>query len=174
MNPLYCRSVEVNVCGFVCVCVQIQVRNADASWRETRKRLHRDHRWSLAKSLDKTEKERLFEEHVAMLNRKNKELFHRLLDDTPGITLTSTWKEVRKLIRSDPRCARFSSHDRVNCRRHKLKIQTLSLFFLCTGNSILISFLVVGLDSRRHVVVFFKNSLQAIKFDFLMYLLPIV
>src|SRR6218665_97563 len=94
--------------------ISVQVRNPDASWRETRKKLHRDHRWGLAKSLDKAEKEKLFEEQIAILNKKNKEMFHRLLDETVGITLTSTWREVRKLIRSDPRYSRFSSHDRVS------------------------------------------------------------
>lgn len=29
------------------------------------------------------------------------------------ITLTSTWKEVKKIIKEDPRCIKFSSSDRV-------------------------------------------------------------
>lgn len=30
------------------------------------------------------------------------------------ITLTTTWKEVKKLIKDDPRCIKFSSSDRVS------------------------------------------------------------
>lgn len=29
------------------------------------------------------------------------------------ITLTTTWKEVKKVIKEDPRCIKFSSSDRV-------------------------------------------------------------
>ena len=59
-----------------------QVRNSESSWRETRKQLRKDHRWELADLLDRDEKEKLFEEHIDLLNKKNKEMFHKLLDET--------------------------------------------------------------------------------------------
>ncbi len=90
-----------------------QVRNADSSWRDTRKQLRKDHRWELADLLDRDEKERLFEEHIEALAKKNKEMFHKLLDETTEVTLTSTWKEVKKVIKEDPRYSKFSSSDRV-------------------------------------------------------------
>ena len=40
------------------------------------------------------------------------EMFHKLLDETSDVKLTSTWKEVKKLIKEDPRYTKFSSSDR--------------------------------------------------------------
>jgi len=38
------------------------------------------------------------------------------LDETQAVTLTSAWKEIRKLIKDDPRYSKFSSSDR-KCER---------------------------------------------------------
>jgi len=85
------------------------------SWHETRKMLHEDHRWRLTKLLDKAEKQRLFEEHVAALIRRNRELFHRVIDEfvNPVELMTISWRDVRRLIKDDPRFSKFSSSDRV-------------------------------------------------------------
>ncbi|XP_058253511.1 transcription elongation regulator 1a isoform X2 [Hemibagrus wyckioides] len=88
------------------------VRSSDASWSETRRSLRKDHRWETSSLLEREEKERLFNEHIEALTKKKKELFRQLLDETPTITLTSTWKEVKKGIKEDPRCMKFSSSDR--------------------------------------------------------------
>lgn len=90
----------------------VSVKNADAAWRDTRKQLRRDHRWDSADLLERDEKEKLFEEHIANLAKKSKEMFHRLLDEAPEVTLTSGWKEVKKAIKEDPRYSKFSSSDR--------------------------------------------------------------
>ena len=89
------------------------MRNASATWRETRNALHKDQRWRLAKLLAVEEKERLFEEHMSVMTRKSREMFHRLLADTPAVTLATTWKDVKRIIRADTRFAKISSHDRV-------------------------------------------------------------
>ncbi|XP_026090077.1 transcription elongation regulator 1-like [Carassius auratus] len=88
------------------------VRSTDASWSETRRNLRKDHRWESAALLERHEKEKLFEEHVEALTKKKKEHFRQLLDETSMITLTTTWKEVKKIIKDDPRCIKFSSSDR--------------------------------------------------------------
>ena len=59
----------------------LQVRNSEMSWRDTRKQLRKDHRWDLAELLDRDEKEKLFEEHVEGLSKKNKDMFHKLIDE---------------------------------------------------------------------------------------------
>ncbi|XP_062856994.1 transcription elongation regulator 1a isoform X2 [Trichomycterus rosablanca] len=87
------------------------VRSPDANWSETRRSLRKDHRWECCALLEREEKERLFSEHVEALAKKKKELFRQLLDETT-VTLTSTWKEVKRIIREDPRCVKFSSSDR--------------------------------------------------------------
>lgn len=59
-----------------------KVRNPESSWRETRKQLRKDHRWDLTEQLDKEEKEKLFEAHIENLTRRNKDMFHKLLEET--------------------------------------------------------------------------------------------
>uniref|UniRef100_A0A8C6NQZ9 Transcription elongation regulator 1 n=1 Tax=Nothobranchius furzeri TaxID=105023 RepID=A0A8C6NQZ9_NOTFU len=88
------------------------VRSSDAAWSDTRRNLRKDHRWESASLLEREEKEKLFNEHVEALAKKKKEQFRQLLDETITITLTTTWKEVKKVIKDDPRCIKFSSSDR--------------------------------------------------------------
>ncbi|XP_076835435.1 transcription elongation regulator 1 isoform X2 [Brachyhypopomus gauderio] len=88
------------------------VRSTDASWADTRRNLRKDHRWESSSLLERHEKEKLFEEHVEALTKRKKEQFRQLLDETTMITLTTTWKEVKKIIKDDPRCIKFSSSDR--------------------------------------------------------------
>ncbi|XP_056910401.1 transcription elongation regulator 1 isoform X2 [Takifugu flavidus] len=88
------------------------VRSSDATWSDTRRNLRKDHRWESASLLEREEKEKLFNEHIEALAKKKKEQFRQLLDETSMITLTTTWKEVKKVIKEDPRCIKFSSSDR--------------------------------------------------------------
>uniref|UniRef100_A0A8C2ZWG2 Transcription elongation regulator 1 n=1 Tax=Cyclopterus lumpus TaxID=8103 RepID=A0A8C2ZWG2_CYCLU len=88
------------------------VRSSDATWSDTRRNLRKDHRWESASLLEREDKEKLFNEHVEALAKKKKEHFRQLLDETSMITLTTTWKEVKKVIKEDPRCIKFSSSDR--------------------------------------------------------------
>ncbi|XP_071027249.1 transcription elongation regulator 1-like isoform X4 [Oncorhynchus clarkii lewisi] len=88
------------------------VRSSDASWSDTRRNLRKDHRWESASLLERDDKEKLFNEHVETLSKKKKENFRQLLDETVMITLTTTWKEMKKIIKEDPRCIKFSSSDR--------------------------------------------------------------
>ncbi|XP_035215104.1 transcription elongation regulator 1-like [Stegodyphus dumicola] len=88
------------------------VRTPDVSWHDVKKTLRKDHRWEIVGCLERDERERVFDEHISFLYRKKKEKFRELLDETPDITLTSSWKEIKKLIKDDPRCSKFSSSDR--------------------------------------------------------------
>lgn len=84
------------------------VRTADAEWKDTKKALRKDPRWE--QDIDRDEKERLFEEHVNLLEKKRKTAFHALLSE--HCTLTSTWKEVKKVIKADPRFEKIFSNER--------------------------------------------------------------
>uniref|UniRef100_A0A8C1Q910 Transcription elongation regulator 1 n=1 Tax=Cyprinus carpio TaxID=7962 RepID=A0A8C1Q910_CYPCA len=88
------------------------VKSSDANWSETRRTLRKDHRWESSSLLERDEKERLFNEHIEALAKKKKEQFRQLLDETTSINLMTSWKEVKKLIKEDPRCIKFSSSDR--------------------------------------------------------------
>ncbi|XP_023231078.1 transcription elongation regulator 1-like isoform X3 [Centruroides sculpturatus] len=92
------------------------VRNPDVSWRDAKRTLRKDHRWEMVESLVREEREKLFDKHIEGLNKKKKEKFRELLDETHSITLTSSWKEIKKIIRDDPRYSKFSSNDR-KCER---------------------------------------------------------
>lgn len=67
----------------------------------------------MAEQLERSEKQKLFDEHIEALNKKNREMFHKLLDETTEVALTSQWKEIKKKIKDDPRYTKFSSSDRV-------------------------------------------------------------
>lgn len=58
------------------------MRTTELGWRETRKQLRKDHRWDLTEQLDKEEKEKLFDSHIEGLTKRNKDMFHKLLDET--------------------------------------------------------------------------------------------
>ncbi|XP_043461407.1 transcription elongation regulator 1-like isoform X1 [Leptopilina heterotoma] len=95
------------------------VRNGDLAWREAKRQLRKDHRWELAESLDREEKERLFIEHIEQLGRKKRDKFREVLDEIWSSSefpvsseLTASWKEIKKLLKDDPRYIKFSSSDR--------------------------------------------------------------
>ena len=90
------------------------MRSVDPSWHDTKKILRKDQRWSLAEQLERSEKQKLFEEHIEALTKKTKEMFHKMLDETVEVTLTAVWKDVKKVVKEDPRYTKFSSSDRVS------------------------------------------------------------
>ncbi|KAI5706111.1 hypothetical protein M8J75_004936 [Diaphorina citri] len=92
------------------------VRNSELTWREAKRQLRKDHRWDSADLLDRDEKEKLFNEHIEELTKKKREKFRELLNETSEVTLSSSWKDIRKLIKEDPRYTKFSSSDR-RCER---------------------------------------------------------
>lgn len=89
------------------------VRSADITWKESKKALKKDSRYDLADMLTREEKETLFEEHISTLSKKKRDKFREMLEELPQITLTSSWKEVKKLIRDDPRYLKYNSSDKV-------------------------------------------------------------
>ncbi|KAL3276562.1 hypothetical protein HHI36_011936 [Cryptolaemus montrouzieri] len=91
------------------------VRDPELSWREVKRILRKDHRWDLADSLVREEKEKLFNEHLDQLLKKKREKFRELLDETPDVSLISSWKEIKRKIRDDPRYSKFASSER--CER---------------------------------------------------------
>jgi len=88
------------------------IRTADLSWRDAKRVLRKDQRWDLVETLEREEKEKLYEAHVEILNKKKKASFRELLDECTEMTLTSSWKDVKKNIKNDPRFEKFSSSDR--------------------------------------------------------------
>jgi len=87
-------------------------KSNELSWKEAKKILKKDPRWSLSKMVEKEKKEQLFDEHIAKFRAKKRDMFHQLLIDTPGIVIkVTTWKEAKKLIKSDPRYEKLSNSE---------------------------------------------------------------
>ncbi|VVC37261.1 Hypothetical protein CINCED_3A007955 [Cinara cedri] len=88
------------------------VRSNDMSWKEAKRQLRKDSRYELADSLDSEEKEKLYKVHVEELSKRKKEKFREMLNEISDLSLDSSWKEIRKLVKEDVRYVRFSSSDR--------------------------------------------------------------
>ena len=66
------------------------------------------HRYdNISDNLEKSERERLFDEHIDFLVAKKKENYRKLLDECKSITLDSSFKDIKKLIKDDPRYSRY-------------------------------------------------------------------
>lgn len=91
------------------------VRNADLTWKEVKKQLKKDHRWELVELLDREDREGLFNQHINNLAMRKRDKFREMLDEISSLELTSQWKEVKKMIREDPRYLKFNSSER--CER---------------------------------------------------------
>eukprot|EP00124_Ichthyophonus_hoferi_P002270 Ihof_evm5s148 gene=Ihof_evmTU5s148 len=87
------------------------VRKPNLSWTEGRHRLRDDSRYRRC-GLEIEEKERLFRDHVRALMDKRAGPFCALIDEVPGLQLTSTWDDVKSKIENDSRYERFGSSDR--------------------------------------------------------------
>ncbi|ESO09267.1 hypothetical protein HELRODRAFT_156427 [Helobdella robusta] len=89
------------------------IKSVELDYSESKKLLRKDSRYDpLSGSLDKEVRQKMFDEHMEALKKKNREMFRRLLDETSEVTLTSKWKEIKKLVKDDPRYKKFSSSDR--------------------------------------------------------------
>lgn len=93
------------------------MRNADerCTWKEVKRQLRKDHRFPLIETLEREERERLFNEHVHALAKKKRDKFRQLLEEI-NLDLTSSWKEVKRLIKDDPRYLKYNSSEKVRGR----------------------------------------------------------
>lgn len=69
------------------------VKDSGANWKEVKKLLRKDSRWAVISKdeetgitgLERKVREDLFKEHIGQLGKKNKEIFHKLLDETTEV-----------------------------------------------------------------------------------------
>merc|ERR1712083_421703 len=90
------------------------IRAPDYSWKEAKKILKKDSRWEAVTggNPDKSERERLFDEHIDHLIAKKKEAYRSLLEEQRDVPLDAPFKDIKKSIRDDPRYSKFSSSDK--------------------------------------------------------------
>lgn len=136
------------------------MRNSDLAWREAKRQLRKDHRWELAESLDREEKERLFNEHIEQLGRKKRDKFRELLDEVGASTeLTASWKDIKKLLKDDPRYLKFSSSDRVG--NHRIQFMFSEKFIILYS-----IFCILSQKCEKEFKEYIKDKLVAAKADF--------
>ena len=89
------------------------IRTPDYSWKEAKKLLKKDNRWDMIEgNLEKSERERLFDDHIDHLIAKKKESYRSLLEEHRELPLDASFKDIRKKIQDDPRYSKFSSSDK--------------------------------------------------------------
>merc|ERR1712223_936759 len=89
------------------------IKHPDYSWKEAKKIFKKDSRYDkISDNLEKSERDRLFDEYIDYLVAKKKENYRKLLDEQKAITLGSSFKDIKKLIKEDPRYSRDSSSER--------------------------------------------------------------
>jgi len=87
------------------------IRTSDYSWKEAKKVLKKDSRWD-ALELEKSEREKLFDDHMDRLVKKKKDAFRSLLEEQKDVPLDASFKEIKKSIRDDPRYSKFSTSEK--------------------------------------------------------------
>ncbi|XP_022835096.1 transcription elongation regulator 1 isoform X1 [Spodoptera litura] len=88
------------------------VRNPDLSWRDAKKQLKKDHRYSLAELLTKDDKERLFMQHTGALGARRRDKLRALLAER-GVACTAHWRDVRAMLTAEPTAPLYSSATQV-------------------------------------------------------------
>lgn len=75
--------------------------------------MRKDGRYENADLLDKKLRERLFDEHIAGLERKRRDLFFQLLNDTKELTFNTKWRDARRIIEEMEKFAKIRGNDKV-------------------------------------------------------------
>jgi transcription elongation regulator 1 len=88
------------------------VRNPELTWKEVKKLLKKDYRYEIAEDLDREERERIFNEHISLLTKKKRDKFREMLDEISTLELTTSWKDIKRQIRDDPRYSKFGDSDK--------------------------------------------------------------
>ncbi|XP_063631864.1 uncharacterized protein LOC134803087 [Cydia splendana] len=88
------------------------VRNPDLAWREAKKQLKKDHRYTAAELLTKEDKERLFASHTSTLATRRRDKLRALLTEL-GVAPTAHWRDVRARLRAEPTAPVYTSADKV-------------------------------------------------------------
>ncbi|KAI5640830.1 FF domain-containing protein [Phthorimaea operculella] len=84
------------------------VRNPELAWRDAKKQLKKDHRYTLADLLTKDDKERLFSQHIANLTNKRRDKLRALLTEM-GVGCTEHWRDVKQRLKQEPTAPVYST-----------------------------------------------------------------
>lgn len=92
------------------------ITDPDLSWHDAKRIMRRSSQWDYVEDLPRDWREAVFERHLDKIYQRRREKFHQLLNETKEISLSSDWRDIRRIIRDDPRYIKFSTSDR-RCER---------------------------------------------------------
>lgn len=92
------------------------VTDLDLSWHDAKRIMRRSPQWALVEDLPRDWREVEFNRHLDKIYLRRQEKFHQLLSETKEINLASEWRDVKRIVRDDPRYIKFSTSER-RCER---------------------------------------------------------
>lgn len=88
------------------------ITDPDVSWHDAKRIMRKSAQWDLVNDLPRDWMEVVFDCHLDKIYQRRREKFHQLLGETKEITLGHEWRDVKRIIRDDPRYIKFCNSDR--------------------------------------------------------------
>lgn len=85
------------------------ITETDIDWHEAKRIMRKSPQWSYVDSLPRDWMEMQFERHLDKIYSRRKEKFQALLSETKEVNLASCWRDIKRVIRDDPRYIKFAS-----------------------------------------------------------------
>lgn len=93
------------------------ITESDLDWHEAKRIMRKHPQWGYVDRLPRDWMEMVFERHLDKIYLRRKEKFLQLLGETKEVTLASDWKDVKRIIREDPRYIKFAGSSDRRCER---------------------------------------------------------
>lgn len=92
------------------------ITDTNMDWHEAKRVMRKSPQWSFVDGLPRDWMEAQFDRHLDKIYYRRREKFQALLSETKEITLASDWRDIKRVVRDDPRYIKFSTSDR-RCER---------------------------------------------------------
>lgn len=93
------------------------IAETDIEWHDAKRIMRRHPQWPYVDRLPRDWMEMVFERHLDKIYLRRKEKFQQLLGETKEVTLASEWRDIRRIIREDPRYIKFAGNSDRRCER---------------------------------------------------------
>jgi len=93
------------------------ITDLDLTWHDAKRIMRKSPQWDYVSELGRDWMETMFEKHLDKIYCRRKEKFQQLLSETREVTLGSEWRDIKRIIRDDPRYIKFASCGERRCER---------------------------------------------------------
>uniref|UniRef100_A0A6G1SKQ5 Transcription elongation regulator 1 n=3 Tax=Aceria tosichella TaxID=561515 RepID=A0A6G1SKQ5_9ACAR len=93
------------------------IAETDIDWHDAKRIMRKHPHWPYVDRLPRDWMEMIFEQHLDKIYLRRKEKFQQLLGETKEVTLASEWRDIRRIIREDPRYIKFAGNSDRRCER---------------------------------------------------------